>query len=108
MISPDQSLLGRVFDSYQNMMQIAACIREAAKQLSVQQLRVLELSRRETGLRDYLPEALIERYATHERNQPTIISQLQNDNQRANNEIELLRKPFRVQLKAKLKSFLAR
>ena len=74
MISPDQSLLGRVFDSYQNMMQIAACIRETAKQLSVQQPRVLELSRRETGLGDYLPEALIERYATHEGNQPTITS----------------------------------
>ena len=34
-----------------------------------------------------------------------IINQLQNDNQWANNEIELLRKPFRVQLKAKLKAF---
>ena len=74
MISPDQSLLGRVFDSYQNMMQIAACIREVANQLSVQQPRVLELSRRETGLGDYLPEALIEHYATHEENQPTITS----------------------------------
>ncbi len=69
---PDQSLLGRVFDSYQNMMQIAACIREAANQRSIHQPRVLELSRRETGLHDYLPEALIERYATHEDNQPTI------------------------------------
>jgi hypothetical protein len=70
----DQSMLGRVFDSYQNMMQIAACIREAALQCSVTQPRILELSRRETGLSDYLPEALIERYATHENNQPTISS----------------------------------
>ncbi len=75
MILPsDQSLLGRVFDAYQNMMQIAACIREAANQRSIKQPRVLELSRRETGLGDYLPEALIERYATHENNQPTISS----------------------------------
>lgn len=35
-----------------------------------------------------------------------IISQLQNDNQWANNEIELLRKPSRTGIKAKLKSFL--
>jgi hypothetical protein len=38
----------------------------------------------------------------------TIISQLQSDNQWAKNEIELLRKPSRTGLKAKLKAFLAR
>jgi hypothetical protein len=38
----------------------------------------------------------------------TIISQLQSDNQWAKNEIELLRKPSRAGLKAKLKAFLAR
>jgi hypothetical protein len=68
----DDSLLGRVFDSYQNMKQIAACIREAARQQSIDAPRVLELSRRDTGLRDYLPEAVIVRYPTHQNNQPTL------------------------------------
>src|SRR2546423_1819156 len=67
--SGDQSLLGRVFDSYQNMMQIAACVREAARQRSIKQPTVLELSRRDTGLVDYLPEAVITRFPTHEKNQ---------------------------------------
>lgn len=70
---PDQSFLGRVFDAYQNMMQIAACIRETARQRSIAQPLILELSRRETDLRDYLPEAQILRYPTHENNQ-TILS----------------------------------
>ena len=68
----DQSRLGRVFDSYQNLMQIAACLREAALQQAVRQPRVLELSRRETGLVDYVPEARITRYPTHENNQPAL------------------------------------
>ena len=68
----DQSYLGRVFDSYQNMMQIARCMREAARQRSVATPRLLELSRRCTGLGDYLPEAQLVRYATHENNQPTL------------------------------------
>ena len=68
----DQSFLGRVFDSYQNMMQIASCLREAARQRGIPQLRVLELSRRETGLQDYIPEALLVRYPTHENNQPIL------------------------------------
>jgi hypothetical protein len=68
----DQSYLGRVFDSYQNMMQIAACIRETARQRSLTQPIVLELSRQETDLGDYIPEAQILRYPTHENNQTTL------------------------------------
>src|SRR5215213_102197 len=68
----DQSYLGRAFDSYQNMMQIAACIREAARQRSIARPLVLELSRRNTGLSDYIPEARAERYPTHENHQPTL------------------------------------
>lgn len=68
----DQSLLGRVFDQYQNMMQIARCIREAATQSAVPRPRILELSRRGTGLADYLPEAQIVRHATHQDNQPIL------------------------------------
>ena len=67
-----QSFLGRVFDSYQNMMQIAACFREAARQLGTVQPRILELSRRETGLSDYIPQALVVRHPTHENNKPTL------------------------------------
>jgi hypothetical protein len=68
----DQSFLGRAFDSYQNMMQITCCLREAARQRSLEQPIVLELSRRETGLCDYLPEARITRFATHKGNQPIL------------------------------------
>src|ERR1700675_718302 len=68
----DQSLLGRVFDQYQNMMQIARCVREAARQSAVARPRILELSRRETDLADYLPEAQIVRHATHQNNQPIL------------------------------------
>jgi hypothetical protein len=67
-----QSFLGRTFDAYQNMMQIAACIREAARQRAITRPYVLELSRRETGISDYLPEACIVRFATHENNQPAL------------------------------------
>jgi hypothetical protein len=70
--SGDQSFLGRVFDSYQNMMQIASCLREGARQRSIQQPLVLELSRRETGLADYIPEARITHYPTHQDNQPSL------------------------------------
>jgi hypothetical protein len=68
----EQSYLGRVFDSYQNMMQIAACLREAARQRGLKQPHVLELSRRNTGLGDYLPDAEIIRYPTHQNNQPAL------------------------------------
>lgn len=64
--SSSESLLGRVFDQYQNLMQIARCVREMAHQCQVARPRVLELSRRPTGLEDYLVEAEIVRYATHE------------------------------------------
>ncbi len=70
--SGDQSFLGRAFDSYQNMMQITCCLREAARQRSIEQPIVLELLRRETGLRDYMPEARITRFPTHEKNQPIL------------------------------------
>ena len=62
----DQSFLGRVFDSYQNMMQIAACIREAARQRSIARPRVLEVSRRDTGLVEYAPDVELVRHPTHE------------------------------------------
>jgi hypothetical protein len=68
----DQSFLGRVFDSYQNMTQIAACIREVGRQRALARPRVLELSRRETGLGDYLPDAERTRFATHEDERPTL------------------------------------
>ncbi len=68
----DESFLGRVFDSYQNMRQIAACMREAARQRGVAVPRVLELSRRATGLGEYLPDAELERFATHENDEPTL------------------------------------
>jgi len=68
----EQSLLGRVFDSYQNLMQVAACLRESARQRSIETPRVLELSRRETGFGDYMPGALLVRHATHEANRPTL------------------------------------
>ena len=70
----DHSLSGRVFDQYQNLMQIARCVREAARQSSIREPRVLELSRRHTTLRDYLPEAKMERYATHEAGSPTLMT----------------------------------
>ena len=70
--APDRSFLGRVFDSYQNMMQIARCVREAGRQRSVERPRVLELSRRDTGFSDYVPEAIIIHQATHENNQPLL------------------------------------
>jgi len=70
--SADQSLLGRVFDSYQNMTQIASCLREVTRQLTVERPLVLELSRRETGLADYIPNARITHYPTHQNNQPAL------------------------------------
>lgn len=48
------------------MMQIARCIREAARQTAKTQSRVLEVSRRDASLRDYLPDADIVRHVTHE------------------------------------------
>ena len=71
--SQEQSLLGRVFDQYQNLMQIARCVREAARQLKIDRLRVLEVSRRDTTLGDYLSEAEMHRYATHEHDVPTLM-----------------------------------
>lgn len=68
----DQSYLGRVFDSYQNNMQIARCLREAGRQRSITRPRVLELSRRLTGIQDYFPEGQFVRHATHENDQPTL------------------------------------
>src|SRR6266705_514418 len=54
------------------MKQIASCIREAARQRGLKRPRVLELSRRNTGLGDYLPDAEIIRHPTHENNQPAL------------------------------------
>jgi len=69
--TPNQSLLGRPFDQYQNLMQIARCVRETNAQLGVSHPRILELSRRPTGVGDYLPEADIVRHATHRDDVPT-------------------------------------
>jgi hypothetical protein len=68
--STSESLLGHVFDQYQNLMQIARCVREMTRQCRVARPRILELSRRATGLEDYLPEAEIVRHATHEDEYP--------------------------------------
>ena len=72
----DQSLLGRTFDQYQNFMQIAQCVKEAARQTSITRPRVLELYRRASGLAEYLPEADLIRHATHTNDQPSLPSPL--------------------------------
>ncbi len=72
----DQSLLGRTFDQYQNFMQIAQCVKEAARQASIVRPRVLELYRRASGLAEYLPEADLIRHATHTNDQPSLPSPL--------------------------------
>jgi SAM-dependent methyltransferase len=66
------SMLGHVFDAYQNLMQITRCIREVARQKSILQPRVLELSRYDTRLKNYLPEGNILRMPTHENDQPIL------------------------------------
>ena len=68
----NQSFLGHVFDSYQNMMQIARCLREASRQIRIAQPRLLELSRRPTGVEDYFPEADWVRYPTHKNDAPVL------------------------------------
>jgi hypothetical protein len=73
-----QTCLGHVFDQYQNLMQIARCIRTAAKQRGIARPRVLELSRYITNLNDYLPEAEVTRHPTHdEHEQPCLPSPVQ-------------------------------
>ncbi|HEU4387496.1 MAG TPA: hypothetical protein VFV34_06845 [Blastocatellia bacterium] len=71
-----ESLLGRVFDGYQNMMQIARCIRETAAQLGSPKPAVLELARRPAGISDYIPEAKLTRFETHQSDQPSLITPL--------------------------------
>jgi hypothetical protein len=71
-MNADVSLLGRVFDQYQNMMQVAQAVREASRQRGVARPHLLELSRRETGLADFLPDLRVTRYPTHAENQPTL------------------------------------
>ena len=73
---PDHSLLGRTFDQYQNYMQIAQCVKEAARQTSITKPRVLELYRRASGLAEYFPEADLIRHATHTNDQPSLPSPL--------------------------------
>ena len=73
----NQSFLGHVFDSYQNMMQIARCLREAARQTRTAQPRLLELSRRQTGVEDYFPEADWTRYPTHINDAPLLTDPVQ-------------------------------
>jgi hypothetical protein len=69
-VSQQQSLLGRPFDQYQNLMQIARCIEVAGEQLGDPHPRILELSRRDTGLADYVPNAEIVRLPTHDAGTP--------------------------------------
>ena len=64
------SVLGQVFDQYQNLMQIARCVREAERQRGLGRSRVLELTRHPTGLDGYLPGAQIVRLPTHVAEQP--------------------------------------
>jgi hypothetical protein len=71
-LAGNHSFLGRVFDAYQNMMQIAACLRVAARLRSRPCWRVLELSRRPTGLAEYVPEAEVVRLPTHEGHLPSL------------------------------------
>ncbi len=68
----DQSFLGHVFDNYQNMMQIARCLREASRQTGTSRPCLLELSRRTTGIHDYFPEADWTRYPTHKNEAPIL------------------------------------
>ena len=68
------TMLGDVFDHYQNMMQIARAIRIVSRQLGVSRPRVLELSRFKTNLVEYLPEAEVERFATHDANEQPCLS----------------------------------
>ncbi|HYJ86604.1 MAG TPA: hypothetical protein VEW46_11140 [Pyrinomonadaceae bacterium] len=68
----NQSFLGHVFDTYQNMMQIARCLREASLQTRIAQPRLLELSRRPTSIQDYFPEADWVRYPTHKNDAPLL------------------------------------
>lgn len=68
----NQSFLGQVFDSYQNMMQIARCLREASRQTGAIRPRLLELSRRPTGVQDYFPEGEWTRYPTHQNEVPIL------------------------------------
>ena len=68
----DESFLGRVFDSYQNMRQIAECLSEACRQRGIERPRLVELSRRPTGIQDFLPEADWERHPTHLDNEPNL------------------------------------
>lgn len=72
----DQSLLGRVFDQYQNFMLISQCVREASRQLKSVNPKVLELSRRPLGVAEYIPEAELVRYPTHINDQPVLPSPL--------------------------------
>lgn len=73
-VSEEQSFLGDVFDNYQNMMQIARCVREAGRQRGVGAPRILELSRQATNVGEYLPEATITRYVTHDENEEPILT----------------------------------
>jgi hypothetical protein len=58
-------MLGRVFDAYQNLTQIARCITLASDLRGVDRPRVLELSRRPTQLDDFVTDAELVRFATH-------------------------------------------
>ena len=58
--------------STQNMMQVARAVREASRQRGVARPRLLELSRRDTGLADFIADLQVIRYPTHADNQPTL------------------------------------
>jgi hypothetical protein len=69
----DSSLLGRAFDGYQNLMQIARCVQLFAEQTGIDKPRILELSRRELNLSDFLQQpSEVLRYPTHKDNKPAL------------------------------------
>ena len=69
----EQSFLGRPFDAYQNMVQIARCVRVAGRMRGVERPKVLELSRRPTQVEEYLPEAEVVHFDTHDANEDPIL-----------------------------------
>jgi GT2 family glycosyltransferase/glycosyltransferase involved in cell wall biosynthesis len=74
-VTSHASPLARVFDAYQNLSQISRCIALGAAQLGVAHPRVLELSRRPTGLDDYVTGD-VERVATHRDDQSILATVL--------------------------------
>jgi hypothetical protein len=74
----ESSSLGRVFDAYQNLTQVARCIDVSTDLRALDRPpRILELSRRPTGLADFLGHADLVRFPTHTGNEPTLSTPVQ-------------------------------